>query len=285
MASAASSTQATRASAQPYYATGEHLHAKHAQIHNQSGRTIEQWARQLVPIEATTHILDAGCGWGRFSWPLLEGDQLAAANLVCADASLGMVQSARQEGEKRGQHPHFVTCGIEALPFPTRHFDGVMANFVLYHVEPLAQGVSELARVLKADGWLLVAAHGVTSVPVVELHYQALDRLGIPYTPEAPSGFDLENGAAMLAQHFGQIERHDFIDEEICPSAEAFTQKYLTIGRYQALLGRADVSAEDKAALPSLFCELAKGLVQADGVIHIPVVMGAFVCTEPRPLA
>ncbi|MCE7990179.1 MAG: class I SAM-dependent methyltransferase [Caldilinea sp. CFX5] len=284
MASPAISTQATSESAQPYYATGEHLRAKHAQIHNQSGRAIEQWARQLVPIEATTHILDAGCGWGRFSWPLLEGNQLPAANLVCADASLGMVQSAKQEGENRGQRPHFVTCGIEALPFPARHFDGVMANFVLYHVEPLAQGVAELARVLKADGWLLVAAHGITSVPVVELHYQALDRLGIPYTPEAPTLFDLENGTALLAQHFGHIERYDFIDEELCPSAEAFTQKYRTIGRYREVLGRPDVADQDKAALPLLFCELAKGLVQADGVIHLPVVMGAFVCTEPQPL-
>lgn len=278
-------TQPTTKIPPPYYGAGEYLHAKHAQIHNQSGRTIEQWARQLVPVTPTARILDAGCGWGRFAWPLLEGQQFPAARLVCADASFGMVQSAQQEGEKRGQRPHFVTCEIEALAFPAQHFDGVMANFVLYHVEPLAQGVYELARVLKADGWLLVAAHGVTQVPVVDLHYQALDRLGIPYTPEAPSVFDLENGATILTKHFDHIERYDFIDEDLCPSAEAFTQKYLTIGRYRALLGRADVTAADKAALPSIFCELAEGLVQPDGFIHIPVVMGAFVCTKPRPYA
>lgn len=276
-------TKAVRDSAQPYYATGAYLRAKHAQIHNQSGRAIEQWALQLVPIEPTTYILDAGCGWGRFTWPLLEGHQLPAANLVCADASLGMVQSAMQEGKKRGQHPHFINCGIEALPFPDQHFDGVMANFVLYHVEPLAQGVCELARVLKPDGWLLVAAHGVTQVPVVDLHYQALDQLGIPYTPEAPSVFDLANGVAVLGNNFGQINRYDFVDEETYASAEAFTQTYLTIGRYQAVLGRTDVSEQDKAALPQLFCELAKGLVQPDGFIHTPVVMGAFVCTHPQP--
>jgi ubiquinone/menaquinone biosynthesis C-methylase UbiE len=139
-----------------YYATGEHLRAKHALIRNQSGRTIETWALQLVPTAPTMRILDAGCGWGRFSWPLLEAHGIPAANLVCADASLGMVESARQEGETRGHVPHLANCRIEALPFPAHQFDGVMANFVLYDVEPLAQGVRELARVLQPDGWLLV---------------------------------------------------------------------------------------------------------------------------------
>jgi SAM-dependent methyltransferase len=231
---------------QPYYATGEYLRAKHALIRNQSGRTIETWALQLVPIELTTRILDAGCGWGRFSWPLLESHRIPAANLVCADVSLGMVQSAGQEAAKRGHHPHVVNCGIEALPFPAQQFDGAMANFVLYDVHPLDQGVRELARILKPEGWLLVAAHGVIKVLVLDLHFQALDRLGIPYEREESNPFDLDNGAAILGNSFGQIERHEFVDEQIYPSAEAFTQSYLTIGGYRSLIARADIPEEKK---------------------------------------
>lgn len=268
---------------QPYYATGDYLRAKHARIRNRSGRTIETWALQLLPLDPTARILDAGCGWGRFSWPLLETWKLPSTKLVCADISLGMVQSAAQEAEKRGQHPRFVNCRIEALPFPAQQFDGVMANYVLYDVKPLAQGVRELARVLKPDGWLLTAAHGIVQVPIIELHYQALDRLGIAYQQEAPNPFNLDNGAALLANSFGQIERHEFVDDEIYSDAGEFTQTYLTIGRYRAVLARPDVAEADKVALPQVFCELAKGIAQPDGTIHIPGLMGAFVCTKPRP--
>lgn len=282
MDSSPTASQSIHNSTLPYYATGEHLRAKHARIRNQSGRTIERWALQLIPNDPTAHILDAGCGWGRFAWPLLESRPMPSTNLVCADASFGMLQSAVQEARERGHHPHFVTCGIEALPFPAQQFEGVMANFVLYHVEPLAQGVRELARVLTPDGWLLIAAHGKVQVPIVALHYQALDRLGISYTPEAPGSFDLDNGAMVLGNYFGQIERHEFVDEAIYPNAEAFTQSYLAIGRYRAVLARADVADRDKAALPQVFCELAKAITQPDGTIHAPVLMGAFVCTNPR---
>ena len=264
-----------------YYTTGQYLRAKHVLIRNQSGRTIETWALQLVPTYPSARILDAGCGWGRFSWPLLESHKISAMNLVCADVSLGMVQSARQEAENRRFQPHFVTCGIEALPFPGQHFDGAMANYVLYDVKPVAQGVRELARILKPGGWLLVAAHGIVQVPVIELHYQALGRLGIHYDQEAPSPFNLDNGAAILGTNFGQVERHEFVDQQVYPSAEAFTQSYLTIGRYQSLIARTDVSDEAKAALPQVFCELAGQMANEQGEIHTPVLMGAFICTEP----
>jgi SAM-dependent methyltransferase len=266
----------------PYYATGEHLRAKHALIRNQSGRTIESWALQLVPIDPSAHILDAGCGWGRFVWPLLESYQVPAANLVCADVSYGMVQSARQEGETRGQRPHLVNCGIEALTFPPQHFDGAMANFVLYDVHPLAQGVRELARVLKPKGWLLVAAHGAIKVLVLDLHFQALDRLGIPYEREENNPFDLDNGTALLRASFGHIARHEFVDEQIYPNAAAFTEHYRTIGGYRSLIARPDIPAEKKAALPRIFQELAEQVADEQGTIHVPVLMGAFVCTEPR---
>lgn len=267
--------------AAPYYTTGEHLRAKHALIHNQSGRKIEEWALQLVPIASSAHILDAGCGWGRFAWPLLASYPLEPANLVCADVSYGMVQSAMQEGKKQAYHPHFVNCGIEALPFPAQYFDGAMANFVLYHVHPLAQGVHELARILKPEGWLLVAAHGVIKVLVLELHFQALDRLGIPYERAENNPFDLDNGTALLSASFGHIERHEFVDEQIYPNAAAFTEHYRTIGGYRTLLARPDIPDEKKAALSPIFQELAEEVADEQGMIHVPIVMGAFVCTEP----
>jgi hypothetical protein len=119
-------------------------------------------------------------------------------------------------------------------------------------------------------------------VLVADLHFQVLDRLGIPYEREETNPFNLDNGAAILGNSFGQIERHEFVDKQIYPSAETFTQSYLTIGRYRSLIARPDIPAEAKAALPRLFCELAEQAADEQGAIHVPVVMGAFVCTNPR---
>ncbi len=111
---------------------------------------------------------------------------------------------------------------------------------------------------------------------------RALARLGISYQREATSPFNLDNGAAILGNSFGHIERHEFVDEQIYPSAEAFTQSYLTIGSYRSLIARADIEEEKKAALPHLFCELAAQVADEQGAIHVPILMGAFICTKAR---
>ena len=159
----------------PYYGSGDQLKAKHLGTNMLSGRRLETWALDRLPLHADAIVLDAGCGWGRFTWPLIERFGLASSNVICSDSSLGMLQSAAEEATRLRHHPKFVTSDLQALPFPAQQFDGVMANHVLYHLADILAGVRELARVLNEDGWLLATTNSDDiRVPVLEFHYAAL---------------------------------------------------------------------------------------------------------------
>ena len=267
----------------PYYSSGEQLRAKHQGTTLRSGRRFETWALDLLPLRPDAIVLDAGCGWGRFTWPLIEKHALASANITCCDSSLGMLQTAAQEADRCRHCPRFVVADIQALPFPANHYDGAMANQVLYHLPDIPAGISELARVVKADGWLLAATNSdEVSVPVLDFHYAALDRLAIDYVAALRSPFSMENGFDLLKRRFRNVEQVYFEDETLYHSADDFVSSYKTIGRYRNLLAQENVSEEAKRQLPVLVRQQAEETMREVGVLRAPVRLGAFVCGEPK---
>ena len=267
----------------PYYGRGEHLKAKHVGTNMVSGRRLESWALGLVPTEASATILDAGCGWGRFTWPLIEEFGVDSTGITCTDSSLGMLETAAAEAKQRRHRPSFVTADIQALPFPSGRFTGAMANHVLYHLPDIPDGVRELARVVDEDGWLLATTNSDdVSVPVLEFHYSALDKLGIAYETEARSPFSMENGGKILGEGFTDVDQIYFEDEVRYATAEDFLTSYKTIGRYRNLLARADIDSDKKQQLPVLVHQQAREVILKRGELRSPVRMGAFVCRGPK---
>lgn len=194
-----------------------------------------------------------------------------------------MLQTAAQEAGRRLHHPAFVVAGIQALPFPANHFDGAMANHVLYHLPDIATAARELARVVKEDGWLLATTNSDdVHVPVLVFHYAALDQLGIEYAREARSPFSMEKGAKILGRRFEEVRRFYFEDETLYHSAGEFLASYKTIGRYRNLLARKDISRKAKRRLPTLVRQQADEAIRKHGVLRCPVRMGAFVCLRPE---
>ena len=267
----------------PYYNRGVQLKAKHDGTKMVSGRRLESWALGLVPVKSTAKVLDAGCGWGRFTWPLIETSALAPTNVTGIDTSLGMLETAAEEAQRRRCRPAFASADIQALPFPAEHFDAAMANHVLYHLPEIHRGVWELARVLKKDGWLLATTNSDdVNVPILEFHYAALDELGIEHKSGGPSAFSMENGGEILGAGFSKVDRHYFDDETRYTSAAHFLASYRTIGRYLNLVAREDIDSERKSQLLVLVRQQAEEVICKKGELRSPVRMGAFVCTGPK---
>jgi len=267
----------------PYYGCGDQLRAKHAGTSMASGRSLEKWALELAPVQAGASILDAGCGWGRFTWTLIEAFGVNSTDIACVDSSHGMLVTAAEEAKLRCHRPKITCAGIQALPFPAGFFDGVMANHVLYHLTNIVEGVRELARVLNEGGWLLATTNSDdVDVPVLAFHYSALDKLGIDYEREARSSFSMENGGEALSEGFRVIDRTYFEDETCYSTAEDFLASYKTIGRYRNLFAREDIDADKKRQLPILVHQQAEAVIRKKGVLRSPVRMGAFVCREPK---
>ncbi len=268
---------------EPYYANGEHLRAKHRLAHMESGRSFPHWALDLVPLHANGQYLDAGAGWGRFTWAMVDDYDIGLNQIIASDYSTGMLRTARAEAVGRGHRLNVCTADIAALPIQSRRFDGVLANHVLYHVTDLALGIDELARVLNRDGWLLATTNSDrVRVPLIELHYRALDALGIVYTPEPPSPFSMDNGAVLLQVSFRNVQVHIYEDEVIYADADQLASTYVNMGRYHNVMASDNEKLDVKDGLLPTFKQLAADLIRQEGVLHAPGLMCAFVCTEPH---
>jgi ubiquinone/menaquinone biosynthesis C-methylase UbiE len=106
-----------------------------------------QKLKSLVPANPQGILLDAGGGTGRVSQFLRE----KVAQITIADESFDMLREARK---KVGIQP--VRSVTENLPFPDNFFDCIIMVDALHHVADQSATASELWRVLKPGGRLIV---------------------------------------------------------------------------------------------------------------------------------
>jgi ubiquinone/menaquinone biosynthesis C-methylase UbiE len=111
--------------------------------------------KHLYPYIQKSHsILDLGCGWGYYSIYLGK----KGFNIVSIDLSPNRVKKAKQvaEKEKVNSNLNFLSGDITLLPFASNTFDVVLCLDVLEYVKNDDKAVSEISRVLKPQGLVLM---------------------------------------------------------------------------------------------------------------------------------
>jgi demethylmenaquinone methyltransferase/2-methoxy-6-polyprenyl-1,4-benzoquinol methylase len=93
-------------------------------------------------------ILDVAAGTGTSSEPIAE----AGANVVATDLSFGMLLV----GKQRRPGLSFVAADALQLPYADASFDAVTISFGLRNVEDTAAALTEMRRVIKQGGMLVV---------------------------------------------------------------------------------------------------------------------------------
>lgn len=108
-------------------------------------------------------VLDAGCGSGALSAALLE----RGATVTGVDSSAGMLDLARR---RLGEDVALRRADLsEVLPFEDDTFDDVIASLVLHYLEDWAPALSEIHRVLRPGGRLLVSVdHPIVAYTIQE---------------------------------------------------------------------------------------------------------------------
>ena len=120
-------------------------------------REAQRKAVDLARFQSGETVLDVGCGTGTLT--LEACARVGSTGRVSGiDPGPKQIARARQKAARRGLPIDFQVGVIERLPFPAKSFDAVLSTLMM-HVLPddlKRQGLSEIARVLKPGGRLLV---------------------------------------------------------------------------------------------------------------------------------
>jgi ubiquinone/menaquinone biosynthesis C-methylase UbiE len=99
-----------------------------------------------IPNPETKRILDAGCGYGRYTRLICE----MGFEVYAMDISKMMLNAARAYCKRANMGD------INWMPFADSSFDALLCIDVSDHLESLEKAIDELSRVLKKDGILFV---------------------------------------------------------------------------------------------------------------------------------
>ena len=142
---------------------------------NASHAKLTDWALRHVTVEKHHTILDVGCGGGRTVSKLAE---LAAEGKVCGvDYSEASIAATARTNARRiaSGRVEVRLASVSALPFADDTFDLVTAVETHFWWPDLPGDISEVRRVLKPGGWLVIAAEiykgaGTTLSHLAERH-------------------------------------------------------------------------------------------------------------------
>lgn len=222
------------------------------------------WLFEQYRFFPNCRILELGCGNGAQWEGRIEALPMGC-HLTLSDFSAGMVEAARKK-----YAPYscvaFQSADIQNIPFPDESFDIVIANHMLYHVSDLDKALSEVRRVMTRRGVFYCATNG--SGGMQPYLHQAIATLH-PNTKAFISSFsfNLQNGAELLAPHFGQTERRDHID------SLAITKTQDLMDWLNSILSIASFPESDLEGMYDYFEAIRK----REGSIIIPKETGLFI--------
>jgi ubiquinone/menaquinone biosynthesis C-methylase UbiE len=122
------------------------------------GRELRQRTVTLAGLNPGEQVLDVGCGTGTLA---IEVQKLVGptGRVFGIDPGKEQIARARAKAARRQVPIEFQIGVIEQLAFPDQTFDVVLSTLMMHHLPASlkAQGIAEIARVLKPGGRLVIA--------------------------------------------------------------------------------------------------------------------------------
>jgi ubiquinone/menaquinone biosynthesis C-methylase UbiE len=111
----------------------------------------------LAQLQSGETVLDVGCGTGTLA--LIAKERVGTTGRVFGiDPGPQQIARARSKAARRDLPIDFQVGVIEHLAFPDQSFDAVLSTLMMHHLpdDLKRQGLSEIARVLKPGGRLVI---------------------------------------------------------------------------------------------------------------------------------
>ncbi len=173
------------------------------------------WRNKTIKIVSQNQpklILDVATGTGDLAFAAQK--KINPNKIIGLDLSNGMLEVGRAKINKRNLNDklEFIQGDSENLPFDNDYFDSVMVSFGVRNFENLNKGLSEIFRVLKKGGQIVVLEFSKPKTFPIKQTYQIYSKYILPifgsiiskdksayhYLPESVAAFP---------------EGNDFLDE------------------------------------------------------------------------
>jgi demethylmenaquinone methyltransferase/2-methoxy-6-polyprenyl-1,4-benzoquinol methylase len=127
--------------------------------------------RELADEQRPLKVLDVACGTGDFTIEIAR--KVAPGSMIVGvDISEGMIAVGKEKIAKSGIDAAMHVADCEALPYDENTFDRISVGFGVRNFEHLELGLSEMYRVLKNGGKLIVLELSVPSNPIIRWFYK-----------------------------------------------------------------------------------------------------------------
>lgn len=111
---------------------------------------------KLLDKDRDAKVLDVGCGDGQKT--SLFKEKISCNEIIGADAVPERLKAAKKRGVK------VKLLNLEKKwPFPKNHFDVIISNQVIEHIVDLDLFISEIYRVLKPSGYVVISTENLSS--------------------------------------------------------------------------------------------------------------------------
>lgn len=168
------------------------------------------WLYENIDFSKINTLLEVGCGNGQL-WMNKRKD-IRNREIFLTDVSDGMLEDAKQN---LNDNFSFFVVNCENIPFKKDFFDAIIANHVLFYLNDLNQGLSEIRRVLKKNGIFYSTTYSKNHMR--EINELVKDFNSNVYLSEQPlyHRFGLENGEMILKRYFKNVKSmiyNDYLD-------------------------------------------------------------------------
>lgn len=191
------------------------------------------WLFNRIDFSKVNHLLELGCGNGKL-WENRNID-LRNREIFLSDISEGMVHEVRK---KLGKDYNCIVADCQAIPFKDGYFDAVIANHVLFYIQNLEKGLSEICRVLKDNGIFYCSTYGKEHMKEITELVQSFDSRVELSQNRLFDIFGIENGKAILKKYFKSVQFIPYEDSLIVDKAQPLVDYIMSChGNQNEILG------------------------------------------------
>ena len=189
----------------------------------------KSWRRKAVKEIADTveplNFLDEACGTCDFTIEIVKGAP-QGSKVTGIDLSEGMLQIGREKCRKEGITAELQTGDCEAMPYDEGTFDRIGVAFGVRNFENLSKGLTEMLRVLKPGGKLVILELSIPRNPIIRWGYKLYflkilpaiggcvsgNRSAYEYLPSSVLRFPAPEKFMEMMQEagFGQVRKKSF---------------------------------------------------------------------------